>query len=430
MPKILLKFTDPEGTPRTISDLALPFVIGRHSENALTIADPRLSRQHVKIFSEGSDILVEDLGSSNGTSISGRKITAPTILRDGDELDLGGFPVAVEITPDAVPASSPVAAPAKPTTTASPAAAAAASTPKPADKGSSGIPMWAFLLAPVAALFLILVAGGAIYMITRGPKPDNDVIAETDDDPISDTRADKTPKNDPSGSDGDNSGPTTSGDTPSTGNGQNSTDAPTPAPTVQASTARVEKYGSIFLRKIARNEPRAFLTAEQTKIVDQRTSQLNGSSALAANIDAARKSASQIREIAAAKNIKPLFLATAAIAKLGNTKGDVLGTARSMGDVFDKLAIQIGNEFADDCLLMVAAYDQGAAGDTMKMRNMLQDLATKFPQSARDIRTIWFLQKQDKISAAEYSQALNFLAVGTITQNPKEFGVNTEALDI
>jgi hypothetical protein len=101
-----------------------------------------------------------------------------------------------------------------------------------------------------------------------------------------------------------------------------------------------------------------------------------------------------------------------------------------MADTLDKLATQIGSELANDSLLMIAAYDQGAGGDFMKMRNMLQDLATKSPDSARTIRTIWFLHKNSKITDAEYDFALNFLAIGTITQNPKDFGVNAEALTL
>ncbi|MEO7674534.1 MAG: hypothetical protein ABIU09_10725, partial [Pyrinomonadaceae bacterium] len=104
--------------------------------------------------------------------------------------------------------------------------------------------------------------------------------------------------------------------------------------------------------------------------------------------------------------------------------------ATSVADVYDKLATQIGSEFGEDCLLMVAAFDQGAAGDTMKMRNMLQDLANKSSEGVRTIRSIWFLQKNGKITPGEFDRALSFLAIGTITQNPKDFGVNAEALTL
>jgi hypothetical protein len=98
--------------------------------------------------------------------------------------------------------------------------------------------------------------------------------------------------------------------------------------------------------------------------------------------------------------------------------------------VLDKLATQIGNELGEDCVLMMAAYDQGAAGDFLKMRNMLQDLATKSSESSRTIRTIWFLNKAGKITPAEFDMAINFLAIGAIAQNPKDFGVKAEPLNL
>jgi hypothetical protein len=101
-----------------------------------------------------------------------------------------------------------------------------------------------------------------------------------------------------------------------------------------------------------------------------------------------------------------------------------------MAPIFGKLNIQIGSELADDCLLMVAAYEQGAAGDTMKLRNMLQNLANEVSESSRTIRTIWFLEKRQKITGAEFDRALTFLAIGTLAQNPKDFGVNVDVLDV
>jgi hypothetical protein len=149
---------------------------------------------------------------------------------------------------------------------------------------------------------------------------------------------------------------------------------------------------------------------------------------LAANIESARKNAAGLKSLASQKNLTPQFLATAAMAKLGGTRGDVLQTAQSMAPILEKLQTQIGCELYDDCLMMIAAYDQGEKGDFMRLRNALQDLATKFPESSRSIRSIWFLQKQSKITDAEFEFALRFLAIGTISQNPKDFGVSAEPL--
>ena len=192
----------------------------------------------------------------------------------------------------------------------------------------------------------------------------------------------------------------------------------------------MEINAASFLKKIAQNGDKAFLTGEQAKRVSAKVKQIGSSSALADNINSAKKNGAQIKALATAKNLKPQMLAVAAITKLGGSRGDVMAAATSMADVLDKLTIQLGNEFPDDCLLAMAAYNQGVAGDTMKMRNMLQDLANKSNETARTIRTIWFLQKEGKITSAEFDFALHFLAAGTIAQNPKEFGVNAEALDI
>jgi hypothetical protein len=193
-------------------------------------------------------------------------------------------------------------------------------------------------------------------------------------------------------------------------------------------TAKVEKSAASFLRRIAQNDSTAFLTSEQSQQVNSRLKQLNGSQAIGANIESARKSATQIKSLATSKGIKPQFLANAALAKLGNSRGDVLQTAQSMADVLGKLHTEIGDERSDDCLLMIAAFDQGQRGDFQGLRNMLQDMSNKFPESSRAIRTIWFLQKQNKISASEFNFAIDFIAIGTISESPKDFGVNAEPL--
>jgi hypothetical protein len=59
---------------------------------------------------------------------------------------------------------------------------------------------------------------------------------------------------------------------------------------------------------------------------------------------------------------------------------------------------------------------------------MLQSLTDKFPESSRRIRTIWFLKENGRITDSQFEFALRFLAVGTISQNPADFGVNAEAV--
>ena len=399
------------------------FTIGRHSSCDLVIPNSKLSREHLTVERSGDRYFVEDRGSSNGTELNSQPLLDRTEVMNGDRANLGGgADVEFEFVWDQAQAGSyesldntdQAAVQAASVTVDAPPTPAAVST----SGAGSGFPIWLLVTGPLAAIFLLVTVIGLLYLFSGGPK----TIAESPNNRITRSTPDV-------GDDDDTPDPER---TPKTTSSPSETNQPsnssTPPPANLSDTAKVEKAGAAFLRRIAQNDPTTFLTSDQAQKVNSRIKQLSGSSAVAANIESARRSSSQIKSLAASKNLKPQFLATAALAKLGSNRGDVFQTAQSMADVFDKLHTQIGDELSDDCLLMIAAYDQGQRGDFMGLRNMLQDLATKFPESPRAIRTIWFLQKQNKISAAEFDFALQFIAIGTMSQSPKDFGLTGDPL--
>lgn len=61
--------------------------IGRAGD--LAIPDARVSRQHARVRRVGTNFLVEDLGSSNGTYVDGRRVTGPYMLHDGNDIRVG-----------------------------------------------------------------------------------------------------------------------------------------------------------------------------------------------------------------------------------------------------------------------------------------------------------------------------------------------------
>lgn len=419
MKTLWLNFKDQNGDDQRVPVEGDAFTIGRHSSSGLCIVDSRLSREHAVIEKQGAKYLISDRGSSNGTTLNGEEVLTAREIHDGDEIDLGGFLIKAELAevePQSTPPEAEVAENLPLTETP------AAAPPAPKAKQKKGMPTLLLLMIPMFAIVILLFAGVLIYvLVTRDSgKPKNTIVVQ---DPSGDGDVDedgpkKTPKTPGAGLPNPDSGGTTD-QAPSGGL--------TPPPTISP-TAVVEEAGAKFLRAIAHNEPRAFLTSEQAKRVDERTKGMKGSGGVADNINSAKKNSKAIAELASANNLKPQFLAVAAIARLGSTRGDVVATAKSMAEVFGKLGPHIGTERSDDALLMVAAYDQGVAGETLKLRNMLQALANDNPESTREIRTIWFLEKEGKITKPEFERALTFLAVGTITQNPKAFGVNAEAL--
>ena len=62
--------------------------IGRWEDNDVVIDDRWVSRYHAQVRREGNEYVVQDLGSKNGTFVNGRRIAAPTVLADGDEIQV------------------------------------------------------------------------------------------------------------------------------------------------------------------------------------------------------------------------------------------------------------------------------------------------------------------------------------------------------
>ena len=60
--------------------------VGRDSECEICIPDHRISRQHAKISVTPSGLVVEDLGSANGTTVNGQKVSKPTLFQSGDKI--------------------------------------------------------------------------------------------------------------------------------------------------------------------------------------------------------------------------------------------------------------------------------------------------------------------------------------------------------
>lgn len=64
-------------------------VLGREAGLAVRIDRPGVSRRHALIRVEADQATLSDLESKNGTFVGERRVSAPTLLRDGDELRLG-----------------------------------------------------------------------------------------------------------------------------------------------------------------------------------------------------------------------------------------------------------------------------------------------------------------------------------------------------
>lgn len=65
------------------------FIIGRTSEATYAVDDESLSRRHVRFFAIAGRYAVEDLKSTNGTFVDGRRLDGPAFLEAGARIQLG-----------------------------------------------------------------------------------------------------------------------------------------------------------------------------------------------------------------------------------------------------------------------------------------------------------------------------------------------------
>lgn len=74
--------------PGVAYDLMDPVTLGRGNVE-LKLGDAFASSRHAKITRQGRTVVIEDLGSTNGTYLNGQALGGPQPLHDGDRIRIG-----------------------------------------------------------------------------------------------------------------------------------------------------------------------------------------------------------------------------------------------------------------------------------------------------------------------------------------------------
>jgi diguanylate cyclase (GGDEF)-like protein len=64
-------------------------ILGRSGVAAIRFQDESISRRHARVFHVEGAVYIEDLRSSSGTFLNGKRLDAPARLEDGDQIGLG-----------------------------------------------------------------------------------------------------------------------------------------------------------------------------------------------------------------------------------------------------------------------------------------------------------------------------------------------------
>jgi hypothetical protein len=80
-----------------IYDLDGDIVLGRGDRAEIRLEDPFASSSHARIYEQGDALVVEDLGSTNGTYLNEELLQTPRPLHPGDHLRIGESEFAFEV---------------------------------------------------------------------------------------------------------------------------------------------------------------------------------------------------------------------------------------------------------------------------------------------------------------------------------------------
>ncbi|HUG33127.1 MAG TPA: FHA domain-containing protein [Anaerolineales bacterium] len=81
--------------------LSQTIVVGRESTCDVVVSDRQISRFHARLTPSAEGVMIEDLGSKNGTFHNGMQLTAPVVLQDGDQVAVGIAQQFLYLTSDA-----------------------------------------------------------------------------------------------------------------------------------------------------------------------------------------------------------------------------------------------------------------------------------------------------------------------------------------
>jgi len=87
----------PGHEPGMIYDLDADLVLGRGDRAEIRLEDPFASARHARVYEQGNIVVIEDLGSTNGTYLNEELLETARPLHPGDRVRIGDSEFAFEV---------------------------------------------------------------------------------------------------------------------------------------------------------------------------------------------------------------------------------------------------------------------------------------------------------------------------------------------
>jgi pSer/pThr/pTyr-binding forkhead associated (FHA) protein len=82
---------EPPASKGTAIGVANEVTFGRAPGCTVSVPDDTfVSQVHARVFNDQGNIIIEDVGSTNGTYVNGTRLTVGTVLHKGDRIQIGG----------------------------------------------------------------------------------------------------------------------------------------------------------------------------------------------------------------------------------------------------------------------------------------------------------------------------------------------------
>ncbi len=88
-PPVQLSIVEPAQYRGRHYPLGQELTVGRAADCQVTIDDTFASQYHARLFQRDGQLVVEDVGSTNGTFLNRQKLAGPQVMRRGDRLQVG-----------------------------------------------------------------------------------------------------------------------------------------------------------------------------------------------------------------------------------------------------------------------------------------------------------------------------------------------------
>lgn len=355
---------------------------------------------------------ISDCGSQNGTEVNGRLISAGAVLHDGDVIRLGGdCEVVVQIDTGRdqsnfqSPPRSDVMSGDGPSTPFVPPVRQGFGKASPVTASLFSVPV----MAGAGVVLIFLVIGLVVLVPKLGNSPRRREPQAKSPELITDNEP-QVVNNDPAMS--PEPEPSTA-ESPGESSGAVSTDM-------------VEKAATQVMHRVSSDDKAYSFSEKALGDIRRKVGEYRGNSSLVASLGTLQRTSPALAALARQQGLEPGLLIYAALAETdGGRTGDPSAAARTILPNLLGLRATFGTNDADSSLILIAAFRMGGGE---KRSHPLLPMIRRVVKKPLTQRNIWFLHDSGGIGPETYDFVVKFLALGVISQAPRQFGIAADPL--